>query len=229
MKKSAGKAVAVIIIASVFLIMFAFCGHILSKFTYSDHLDEKVITVDDKDITLREFGYYIYEVEAFVQNHALLYDPENPGLWWNTHFSAGMDSQFVCDYAKKVAINMCIADEIYYRQALSQGLSLTSNEEAQVLDDVSNLINNMDSRQLLSTGLDEKIIFDISKKHALASKCAEKLVKDRNLAAYYEEPAREVNWDGAYFQEQILPGHTIRMNDSVLDKITFGKITVNLL
>lgn len=229
MKKSAGKAVAVIIIANIFLIMFAFCGHILSKFTYSDHLDEKVITVDDKDITLREFGYYIYEVEAFVQNQALLYDPENPGLWWNTHFSAGMDSQFVCDYAKKVAINMCIADEIYYRQALSQGLSLTSNEEAQVLDDVSNLINNMDSRQLLSTGLDEKIIFDISKKHALASKFAEKLVKDRNLAAYYEEPAGEVNWDGAYFQEQILPEHTIRMNDSVLDKITFGKITVNLL
>lgn len=42
MKKSAGKAVAVIIIANIFLIMFAFCGHIFSKFTYSDHLDEKV-------------------------------------------------------------------------------------------------------------------------------------------------------------------------------------------
>lgn len=137
MNKSVRKAVVAIIIVNVFLIVIAVCGHILGKFNYSDHLDEEVITVDDKDITLREFGYYIYEVEAFVQNQALLYDPENPGLWWNTHFSAGMDSQFVCDYAKRVAINMCIADEIYYRQALSQGLSLTSNEEAQVLDKIT--------------------------------------------------------------------------------------------
>ena len=71
--------------------------------------------IDDTDITLREFGYYIYEVEEFVQRQALLYDPENPKHWWNTHFSAGMDSQFVCDYAKKVAVNICVSDEIYYR------------------------------------------------------------------------------------------------------------------
>ena len=229
MKKSVKKAIPALIFASCILIATAICSITLRRFDYSDHLDEVVITVDDRNITLREFGYYIYEVEAFVQNQALLYNPENPKEWWNTHFSAGMDSQFVCDYAKKVAISMCIADEIYYRQALSQGLTLSGSEEAGIMDDVMNMLGNMDSRQLSATGLDEKIIFDISKKHALASKYAEKIVKDRNLAAYYEEPYKEVNWDGAYFQEQILPEHKVHTNDSVLDKIIFGKITVNLL
>ena len=119
MKRSVKRAVIGIIIFNCILIVAAICGKILSRFDYEDHLDDVVITVDDTDITLREFGYYIYEIEVFVQKQALLYDPENPKHWWNTHFSAGMDSQFVCDYAKKVAINTCISEEIYYKKALS--------------------------------------------------------------------------------------------------------------
>ena len=129
MNRSVKRAIIIIIIVNLILVVAAICGKILSRFDYEDHLDEPVITVDDTDITLREFGYYIFEVEEFVQRQALLYDPENPKHWWNTHFSAGMDSQFVCDYAKKVAVNTCISDEIYYRAAISNGIALTGAEE----------------------------------------------------------------------------------------------------
>ncbi len=159
MNKIGKKTIIAIILANCFLILAAICGKILSRFDYEDHLDEAVVSVDDASITLREFGYYIYEVEAFVQNQALLYDPENPKLWWNTHFSAGLDSQFVCDYAKKVAIF---------------------------------------------------------------------LITTQNLSGYHDDPPKLVNWDGAYYQEKILPEHQIRNNDEVLDNITLGKITVNM-
>ena len=55
MKKSVKKAIVGIIIFNCFLIIAAICGKILSRFVYEDHLDEHLITVDDTEITLREF------------------------------------------------------------------------------------------------------------------------------------------------------------------------------
>jgi hypothetical protein len=81
MNRSVKRAIIIIIIVNLILVVAAICGKILSRFDYEDHLDEPVITVDDTDITLREFGYYIFEVEEFVQRQALLYDPENPKHW----------------------------------------------------------------------------------------------------------------------------------------------------
>lgn len=228
MNKIGKKTVIAIILANCFLILAAICGKILSRFDYEDHLDEAVITVDDASITLREFGYYIYEVEAFVQNQALLYDPENPKLWWNTHFSAGLDSQFVCDYAKKVAINTCVSDEIYYRLALKQGISLSIDETEQAAIDAAKMFGGMDPEQLKATGLDEKMIRKIKEKHALAAKYAIFLITSQNLSGYHDDPQKLVNWDGAYYQEKILPEHQVRNNDDVLDNITLGKITVNM-
>ncbi len=228
MKGSVKRAVIAVIIANCILIAIAICGWILSRFDYQDHLDEAVITVDEKDITLREFGYYIYEVEAFVQNQALLYNPENPKQWWNTHFSAGLDSQFVCDYAKKVAINTCIADEIYYREAVRCNLTLSSEEESAAFGEARQTIAGMSHEQITATGLDEAIIIEVLKKKALASKYALVLLENKDLSAYPDEPAKLVNWDGAYYLEEILPDHETRTNDDLLDKITLGKITVNM-
>ena len=158
MRRSVKRAIIIILIANVILIVAAICGKILCRFIYEDHLDEPLITVDDTEITLREFGYYIYEIEEFVQNQALLYDPENPKHWWNTHFSAGMDSQFVCDYAKKVAVNTCISDEIYYKRALLEAVALSSAEEKQAMVEAKMIFSGMTRDQLARTGLDENIL-----------------------------------------------------------------------
>ncbi|MBE5825370.1 MAG: hypothetical protein E7307_01915 [Butyrivibrio sp.] len=227
MNKHEKKIFTYIIVISCILIAMALLGTILSRFNYQDHLDETVITVDDTEITLREFGCYIYEVEAFVQKQALIYDPENPKHWWNTHFSAGMDSQFVCDLAKKAAINTCILEEIYSKKAASEGITLDIAEEKQALEEAKVLYNSMNSEQIRRTGLDEDIIIEIRRKHALASKYSALMEKSLNFAGFSEEPKELLDWDGAYFQEKILPEHMIEMNDKVLDKITLGKITVN--
>ena len=227
MNRSVKRAIIIIIVVNLILVVAAICGKILSRFDYEDHLDEPVITVDDTDITLREFGYYIFEVEEFVQRQALLYDPENPKHWWNTHFSAGMDSQFVCDYAKKVAVNTCISDEIYYRAAISNGIALTGAEEKIAQGEAKIVYGSMSREVLTRTGLDENIIVNMRIKQALASKYAGLLAESENFGGYSEEPEKLLNWDGAYYQENILPKHIVKNNDKILDKITLGKITVN--
>ncbi|WP_026510846.1 hypothetical protein [Butyrivibrio sp. LC3010] len=227
MKKSTRKTIIAILLVNCILVAVAVCGKILSRFDYKDHFDDIVITVNDKGITLREFGYYIYEVEAFVQKQALLYDPENPKHWWNTHFSAGLDSQFVCDYAKKVVINTCIMDEIYYEGAISKEITLSSLEENEIRDEAEEMLDSMSPDQLEATGLNLSLIIKIKQKHALASKFAQYIVENGDFSGYSMMPEKLVNWDGEYYLEEILPGQNVVTNDRILDKIALGKITVN--
>lgn len=233
LKKNVKKAIiAIISVLAVFVVIGFLIGVILfvkklNRFEYKDHLDEVVITVDQRNITLREFGFYVYQIEGYAQEQALVYNPDNPAEWWNTHFSSGPDSQFVCDYAKDVAVNLCIADEIFYKEAIKQGLELNEDGEEKVNKDTGEMFEKMDSIQLDSTGLDEKIISEITRKQLLSATYAEFLVNTVDLSEYDEDPYKLINWDGAYYQEEILPNHTVQTNDELLDKITFGKITVN--
>lgn len=227
MKTYGKKAVIVVIIVNLILVITALCWIKLSRFDYSYHLDDAVITIDDRSVTLREFGYYIYEVENFVQKQALIYDPDNPKHWWNTHFSAGMDSQFVCDYAKKVAINTCISDEIYYQEAVSSGITLSSDEEFQAAAQAQEVYSGMTPQQITATGIDETIILEMTRRHALAAKYAETLIENEDMTAYSDDPQKLVNWDGAFYLEKILPRHVTWTNEEVLNQITFGLITVN--
>ena len=233
LKKSVKKTIiAIISILAVFVVIGLLIGVILyvkklNRFEYKDHLDEVVITVDQRNITLREFGYYVYQIEGYAQEQALVYNPDNPVEWWNTHFSSGPDSQFVCDYAKDVAVNLCIADEIFYEEAKKQGLELNEDGDEKVKTDTQEMINKMDSVQMSSTGLDEKIISEFKKKQLLSATYAEFLVNTIDFSEYDEDPYKLINWDGAYYQEEILPKHSVQINDELLGKITFGKITVN--
>lgn len=233
LKKSVKKAIiAVISIAAVvivigFLIAVILFLKKLNRFEYKDHLDENVITIDEKNITLREFGYYVFQIEGYTQEQAIIYNPDNPGEWWNTHFSSGADSQFVCDYAKKVAVNLCIADEIFYEEALKQGLELNENGEEKVKSDTWEMINRMDSKQMSLTGLDETIIAEMTRKQLLSATYAEFLANTADFSEYDEDPYKLINWDGEYFQKEILPNHSVQINEELMDKIIFGKITVN--
>ena len=224
------KAILPIIVIVILIIVPAtlmVVHHKKNIFRYEDNLDETVVSIDDTSVSLREFGYYIYEVEAFVQDQAVIYDPENPKKWWNTHFSAGLDSTFVCDYAKKVAVNTLICDEIYCREAISQGMSLNADTKARITKETEEMYGEMDSYQLDITGLDKTVIQNIKEKHALASQYAEYLVSTGDFSRYSGDPHDLLNWDGQYYQEIILPSHMITENEALLGKITLGKITVN--
>lgn len=224
------KTVLTIVVVVILIIVPAalmVVHHKKNVFRYEDNLDETVVSIDDTAVSLREFGYYIYEVEAFVQDQAVIYDPENPKKWWNTHFSAGLDSTFICDYAKKVAVNTLICDEIYYREATGGGMSLDAEAQERVLKEAGEMYGKMNAYQREVTGLDENVIISIREKHALASQYAEYLANTADFSRYDGDPHDLLNWDGQYYQELILPSHTVTENEKLLDNISMGTITVN--
>ena len=54
------------------------------------------------------------------------------------------------------------------------------------------------------------------------------LIESKHLALQSGEPKKLVNWDGAYYLEEVLPKHVKQTNDELMDKIKLGQITVNL-
>lgn len=228
MKKVNTKLI-IIIIAAVIVLSFviSWIYKKVTTFSYEKHLDDVVITVDDTSVTLREFGCYIYDVEGFIQQQALAYDSESPSLWWNTHFAAGYDSAFISDYAKRTALDMCACYEIYYAEALSAGMSLDSSEEAKAKADADQMYLEMNEYQRQVTGLSCDCILEVKKKQALASKYMGYLMENTDFSGYTDDPQTLLNWDGDYYKTFIYSKHSIKQNDSLLQNITLGTITVN--
>ena len=227
MKKSEKMAVIYIVLVAAALVASCVIYGKLTTFRYEKHLDDEVISVDGREITLREFGVSIYDVESAIQQQALAYDSENPGLWWNTHFSAGADSAFMSDYAKEMAVNICICNEIYSKEAEKEGLSLSDEEKEQISEEADETYLKMSLAQRKATGVSRDIVYENRIKRAFAGKYAAFLAKNADLSGYNEEPTKLLNWDGDYYKDVIYPEHDIKENDKLLDNITFGKITVN--
>ena len=200
----------------------------VTTFNYKDHLDEVIISVDNSDLTLREFGYYIYMIEDTVQDQAHLYDPKNPLRWWNTHFSAGLDSQYVSEYARKSAVNTCLSHEIYYKEALAEGIDLTPEEKEAAEKAASDLCAGMTEIQLERTGLTEDIIYNLRYKQELAAKYARSLAERVDFSVYEDGPEVELSGNGDFFQDVVLPRHQVSINNDLVDNVNMGRVTVNL-
>ena len=197
-------------------------------FDYGAHLDETVFSVDEVHITLREFGYYIYEVEDYVNQQAKAYDSDNPQSYWNVHFSAGKKSRFLKNMAKDTAVNTCLAEIIYADMAKQEGYELTAEEKDAAMEQTAELLSKMTRAQLEKTGLTRELIQKIELRKALAAKYAEDYVQKVDLQGYEGEPLELISGNGAYFQNEILPKYHVDFAKEVLNELFFGKITVNL-
>ena len=227
MSKSEKKFILILIV----VVAAALAGTLIYKkvttFNYKDHLDEVIISVGNSDLTLREFGYYIYMIEDTVQDQAHLYDPQNPLRWWNTHFSAGPDSQYVSEYARKSAVNTCLSHEIYYKEALAEGIDLTPEEKEAAEKAASDLCAGMTEIQLERTGLTEDIIYNLRYKQELAAKYARSLAERVDFSVYEDGPEVELSGNGDFFQDVVLPRHQVSINNDLVDNVNMGRVTVN--
>ncbi len=223
------KIVFWIIIIVVFIVLVGYMRYLKAqdKFVYNEHLEEVIVTVDDYDMTLREFGFYVYEVESFVQAQALVYNAENPLDYWNTHFSAGDDSDFMFNYALKVAMNNCVCDLVYEEIALKEGYSLTDEETQAAIKSAKDCYELMSGVQKMQTGLTQEDIEKVSIRKALAKKYVLDFSKDLDLTGYSGNFDEQISGGGQYFQEKILVNHTVIYNEFLMDSIILGQITVN--
>ena len=232
---------------NIFFISFVFfviitIGSVLYKkltaFNYQADLDKTVLTMDGTKISLRDLGYYIAEVEAFTQQQAILYSPDDPLEYWNLYFSARDNSTFVSDYARETAISNCFCDIIYENEAIMCGLTLSEEDERAALTAAENFYISLSDSQRAAVGIDMDLILSIQRRKLLASHYVTKLLHDdHDLAvrledmiadqAYLSDPVALLGGTGLYFRNNILPKHKSSYNRKILRKLPLGRITVN--
>ncbi len=212
--------IAVIAFASVFIKQG-------SKFDYSEHLDEEVLSLDNETVSLREFGFYVYEVESFTQQQARKYNHTDPLDYWNTHFSAGNDSQFVSELARDTAINACLGDLVYAHMAREVGFDLSDGEKAEIPAEVTKWMQEISSEQLKALGLSEDIVKKVIERRTLAKAYAYEYSKEADLSGYSGDVAQLLSGGGEYFEKELLSKYPMKKNEKLIEQMRFGRISIN--
>ena len=234
MKKSGKKrelnSVLILFLVIGVVLIYCILGSLYihrNKFVYEENLDETVLTVDDRQMTLREFGFYIYEVEQFVNEQAIAYDASYPLEYWNKHFRVGRIGAFVSVLARDEAYSLCICDMIYEDMALEQGYSLSNKERVEAAAEADKMYRKMSDRQLSKTGLTREIIERVKCRKKLIAKFAKDYVRTIDFTGYEGYREELISAGGEYYEKQILSKHKVKCNETIKKNLKFGRITVN--
>lgn len=219
---------AIVIIASI---VAFFAIHAINNsnnsFIFNEHLEDTIITINfPKDTSerlnissynmpLKELSYYILVMEANVNHSAALYNPENLNSYWNLYIS----NTFVRTEAKNNTMEVCLRDNIYYYEALANGLDLNNEEKELVMQEAAYIYGNLTGKQVNATELTMETLYNVRYKIELACKYISKLM---NESDYTEE---ELNIDGSYYMP-LFESYDIEI-DKLWNKIELGDITID--
>ena len=208
-------------------------------FVYHDHLDDIVLTVEYKKapadeeeysvicVSLREYGFFIFDVEGFIQRQALIYNEEDPTQYWKTHYSAGVNSNFMNNYASKIAIGSCLQDIVYYQMARAEGFALSETDMADVEKSAQTMWKGMSAAQRDVLGIDYETVLSLKERRTTAKSYAVVYAQTHNVTGFGGTPEEVLSYDGNFFKQIILPDFKVTYNEDILDKINMGRITVN--
>lgn len=229
LKKKKTEIVAVIICLVVLIILFVFLVMFNKSkdFIYNKHLDETVISIDDVNITLKDFSYYIYIVEKQINDMALKYNPDNLNDFWNTHFSNSLDSVFTRDYAKQLAKDLCEYDYIMEKETYVHDIYITDSEQQSLRLDAKDTYSDLSEKARDNTHLSEDDIYNILCRRKLVEKYVMRAASQIKTDGFEGDSAALLDYDGDYYKERIKTKYNITENDKLLDKITMGRVTVN--
>lgn len=205
-----------ILILLVLLLISLFVSKRRGKIVYREYLSEDILTVDGEKLQLGDLAMYIAYEELKVEDEAAAYDYYDTNKYWNLHTSG----RFVKEVAKTHVIEMAVHDEIFYRQAMAEKLTLDEKEEEQLRSRQEDFWTDMTEEQQERLGVDKAEIDRQLEKAALAQK-------------YQNQIAAENNSDfdgygaGAEPYEQILKEHKYKLNEKLWDRVDFGNIILN--
>ena len=184
-------------------------------FSYTDSLEETVLTVEDEQVSLKEISYYILVAETNYNEAARIYNEDNLHAFWNIN----LYFKFFRNMAKQSVIDACTRDNIYYQQALKEGYTLS--EEA--LEDIQNRalqeISKLTEQQMKLTEYQMSDMVNVLTKISYAREYAESL-----MAEGYTE--QELDTDGSKYKE-IKQDYSVEINRKIWNNITLGKVTIN--
>ena len=217
--------ICVVLIAAILAVLIVFNKS--KDFVYNKHLDEAVISIDDENITLKDFSYYVYIVEKQINDMAIKYNPDDPNDFWNTHFKNSLDSVFTRDYAKQLAKDLCEYDYIMEKEASIYNIYVTESEKESIKADAKDTYDDFSQKAKDNTRLSEEDIYNILCRRKLVEKYATRAAEQVRSDGFEGDSASLLDYDGDYYKEIIRSKYSITENNKLLDKITMGRVTVN--
>ena len=217
--------ICVVLIAAILAILIVFNKS--KDFVYNKHLDEAVISIDDENITLKDFSYYIYIVEKQINDMAIKYNPDDPNDFWNTHFKNSLDSVFTRDYAKQLAKDLCEYDYIMEKETAVHNIYVTESEKESIKADAKDTYDDFSQKAKDNTRLSEEDIYNILCRRKLVEKHAVRAAQQVKSDGFAGDSASLLDYDGEYYKEIIKSKYNVTENNKLLDKITMGRVTVN--
>ena len=191
-------------------------------FVYEEHLNDTVVTVGNQAVTLREFGYYIAKMEKDVQEKALIYNPKDPMEYWNVHFSAGLDSGYMFEYAWDYALADCVCDLIFVQKAQDEGYSLSENGYKQAKIQAEELYAMLSTEQIEKTGLTIDLITMVEERRLLVQSYTNSFMEENELSGYVDHIMECISGNNS----MVMTSEVI-FNEDIKNNIRMGTITVN--
>ena len=183
---------------------------------YYEALDKVVAVVEGEEITLRDFAVYVAHQEAQVQEQAIVYDPDDTRKYWNVH----TDGTYISHAARNEAMSMAIHDELFYQLSKEFDIDF-SEEEMQILEnDVEDFWNDLvDEEKEKRLGITKEDVYNTMYKIAVSQKS--QMIFAKMHGVDYE--------DFDFYEEEFLAfleNYEYKVDDSVLNRIDFGDVTL---
>lgn len=198
-----------------------------NKFVYEESLDEVVITVDERQVTLRQLSYYVYYVEREIDKQARIYNREDPLDYWNTYFNSGLKAGYISEMAEDAILGSCVCDMIYEQMAIDSGYELTSEEKEETGQQAERIYATLSQMQKDRTGLTTEIIDQVLQRKALVVKFASEYFESVDFSGYSGYREELVSYAGEYYQKEILPLHDVNYNQNIVAEWKIGRVTTD--
>lgn len=183
---------------------------------FPESLDKAVVSVDDRDLMLKDVAFYIAYQEGKIEEEARVYNLEDTGEYWRLH----TNDVFLREAGKQKVMDMAVHDEIFYQLALAEDVELTEEEIEHLANDQYDFWSDLEEEQRENLGVSEDVIKESMKKLALAEKY------QALLAAMQELEFEEYSIGGQAY-ELLLEEHTVQVDEAIWDRVNFGGITVD--
>lgn len=183
---------------------------------YPEALDTVVATVQEKEVTLRDFAVYVAHQEAEVQDQAYAYDMKDTRKYWNVRTDLG----FISQVARNEAMSMAIHDELFYQLYQDLNLEFSESELSMIQNNADDFwLDLVDEEKDIRLGIEQKDVYNTMYKIACAEKA--QIIYAGMLSVSYSD----LDYASEEFLD-FLSDYKYKVNDDVLNRLDFGDITL---
>lgn len=162
-----------IIVSAVLIVILA--GAMLFDQLYESTL----LTINGDKYKMNKLSYYFYTVESQYNYYDQMFGGN--GTYWNMVYDEKTGAT-VRDQAKAEAVDAAFYNEILYRQATSEGYTLTSEEKATVATNVDTLLKDqIPAAVIKKNNFTKKYLTNIMDKTALVARYRQDKIDAQNI------------------------------------------------